>query len=312
MNKELIYGCMGLGGEWDDKQPTKEDYLQAEKAIEAALETGIRFFDHADIYKLGKSEQVFGQVLKNNPGLREKITVQSKAGICYHEGMERSNIYDLSKGYLLKQVDGILQRLNTEYLDIFLLHRPDPLMRPSEIAETFAELKQAGKVRAFGVSNMSVAQITLLQNNLDEPLVTNQIQLSLGHALLLDSAVLVNRINSVDYNGVDGMLEYAQTNNLSIQAWSAMDGGRFTGNFDLVSAEDKRTINLIRQLAEKYGTTASAIVLAWLYKIPGNIQPVIGTTNPERIRECKDATSIELAKEDWYDLWIAARGQRIP
>lgn len=312
MKKELIYGCMGLGGDWDDNPPSKEDYKLAEQAIEAALGIGISHFDHADIYKLGKSERVFGEVLKTNPGLRDKIKLQSKAGICYHNGIEMSNIYNLSKPYLLKQVDGILKRLHTDYLDVFLLHRPDPLMNASEIAETFYDLKQQGKVKAFGVSNMSVAQIQLLQNYIQEPLEANQVQLSLGHALMIDSGVLVNRVNTVDYNGVDGMLEYAQLNRLTIQAWGAMDGGRFSGNFELATNEDKRTIQLVRELAEKYDATPSSLVLAWLFMIPGHIQPVIGTTNIERIRECERATTLELSKDDWYDMWIAARGQRIP
>jgi len=159
---------------------------------------------------------------------------------------------------------------------------------------------------------MSLHQIKLIQKYCDEPLIANQIQLSLGHSLVLDSGVLVNRINKIDYNGVEGLLEYAQTHDLAIQAYGSLDGGRFTGNFDLAPNKDKKTIQLVHQLAEKYHTTAASIVLSWLLKIPGTIQPVIGTTNPKRIAACKDAVTIELSRTDWYNLWISARGQRIP
>ena len=312
MKKELIYGCMGLGGDWDSNPLTKQDFIIAEKAIEVALEIGINFFDHADIYKLGKSEIVFGELLKNNSSLRNKIKLQSKAGICYHEGKEQSNIYNLSKQYILKQVDAILKRLHTDYLDVLLLHRPDPLLDPEEIADAFTTLQKSGKVGKFGVSNMSVSQIKLIQKHYNEPLVANQIQLSLGHSMVIEAGVLVNRINEINYTGVEGLLEYTQDNNMAIQAYSSLDGGRFTGSIELASVEDKKTIKLLNLLAEKYDTTSSAIVLAWLFKIPGNVQPIIGTSNTERIKACKDAIDINLSREDWYNLWIMARGKKIP
>ncbi|HHC79017.1 MAG TPA: aldo/keto reductase [Flavobacteriia bacterium] len=310
--KELIYGCMGLGGGWNNKPLTSDDFKLAENAIEAALEIGITNFDHADIYTLGKAELVFGQVLKAKPALRDKITLQSKAGICYHKGVMNSSIYDLSKTYLLQQVDNILKRLQTDYLDVFMLHRPDALMNPEEIADAFRALKKAGKVKRFGVSNMSLHQIDFIQKQCDDPLVVNQIELSLGHSLLIDSGILVNRVNTQDFNGIEGLLEYTQSNNITIQAYSPLMGGRFTGNNNLAAKEDKKIIELINQLAEKYNTTASAVLLAWVMKIPGNIQPVIGTTNPQRIAACKDAVTIELSRLDWYNLWITARGEKIP
>ena len=266
----------------------------------------------ADIYTKGKAELVFGKILKANPSLRDKIILQSKAGIRYHEGLMNSSIYDLSKKYLLQQVDIILKRLQTDYLDVFMLHRPDPLMNPEEIADTFRELKKSGKVKKFGVSNMSMYQIEFIQKNCDDPLVANQIQLSLGHSLLVDSGILANRVNIPDFNGVEGLLEYTQSNNLAIQAYSPLMGGRFSGNDQLASNEDKKTIELVDQMAEKYNTSASSILLAWVMKIPGNIQPIVGTTNPKRIAECKDAVSIELSRLDWYNLWITARGEKIP
>ena len=303
---------MGLGGDWTSSPLTANDLKIAKKAMEAALEIGINYFDHADIYTLGKAETVFGELLRNNSTLRDKIILQSKAGILLHEGLLNSNIYNSNKEYLMNQVDVILKRLQTDYLDVFMIHRPDPLINPEEIAETFSALKKSGKVKSFGVSNMSIHQIQLLQNYFEEPLVANQIQLSLGHSLVIDTGVLVNRVNKVDYNGVEGLLEYGQMNNLAIQAYGSLAGGRFTGNFELASAADKKTIQLVEEMAEKYQTTTAAIVLAWLFKIPGNIQPIIGTTNPQRIMACKDATTVELSRLDWYNLWITARGERIP
>lgn len=312
LEKQLIYGCMGLGGDWEAGSLTKADVVIAEKAIEAALEIGVNYFDHADIYKGGRSEEVFGKILRNKPELREKILLQSKAGIKHHQGVLKSNIYDTGKEYLTRQVEEILDRLNTDYLDVFMVHRPDPLMPPAELAETFESLKASGKVKQFGVSNMSKHQIELIQNFYNEPLVANQIQLSLGHTLVFDSGVLVNRINNIDYNGVEGLLEYAQMNNLAIQCWGSLDSGRFTGNYELASADDKRTIEFVNQLSEKYKTTKEAIVLAWLLNVPAIIQPIIGTKNPQRILACKDAMTIELTRKEWYDLWILARGNRIP
>ncbi len=312
MKKQLLYGCMGLGGDWESTAITKEDIKVAHKAVEAALEAGISYFDHADIYKAGKAELVFGEVLKERPALREKLVLQSKAGIRHHQAALKSNLYDASKSYLLNQVDAILDRLNTDYLDVFMVHRPDPLMEPEELAATFAQLNESGKVKHFGVSNMSQRQIEFIQHYLKEPLVANQIQLSLGHTPVLDAGVLVNRINQVDYNGVDGLFEYAQMNSLAIQCWGSLDGGRFTGNYQLASKEDKKTIDYIAELAEEHGTSKESIVLAWLLRLPAIMQPIIGTKNPVRIIACKDAMDVSMSREEWYNLWILARANRIP
>ena len=303
---------MGLGGSWDNSPPSADDFRLAENVVEAALEAGINYFDHADIYTLGNAETVFGELLKNNSSLRTKIILQSKAGICLHEGVLNSSIYDSSGTYLTQQVEAILKRLHTDYLDVFMLHRPDALMNPKEVGATFNALKKAGKVKRFGVSNMSVSQIQAIQKYCDEPLVANQIQLSLGHSLVLDSGVLVNTKNEIDFNGVEGLLEYGQANKLSIQAYGSLDGGRFTGNVSLITDDDKNTITLINELAEKYNTTSASISLAWLFKIPGTIQPIIGSTNSKRIAACKDATTIDLSRLDWYNLWITARGEKLP
>lgn len=303
---------MGLGGDWNANAITNEDIKKAEIAIDAALEIGITYFDHADIYTLGKAETVFGKVLQKRTSLREKILLQSKAGIRLNEGFGNSNIYNASKTYLINQVDLMLKRLQTDYLDVFMLHRPDPLIHPEEVASTFRALKETGKVKKFGLSNMSLHQINAIQNLCDEPLIANQIELSLAHSLLIDTGVLVNRTNDQDYNGVEGLLEYMQENKMAIQAYSALAGGKYTGNTKLALEKDKKTIDVLNETADKYSTTSASILLAWLFKIPGTIQPIVGTTNPDRIRACKDAIAIDLSREDWYNLWISARGENLP
>jgi len=312
-NNSLIYGCMGLGGGWKSTTLTAEDEKIAEKAIFAALEIGITTFDHADIYAYGKAEEVFGRVLKNHPDLRERIIIQSKTGICLHQGPNNSNYYNLSKEYIINQVHSILQRLQTEYLDALLLHRPDSLMVASEIAETFDFLKTRGLVRHFGVSNMSVEQVRLIQHYMDEPLIANQLRLSLGHSLMLNTGVSINTDMIAYDGGMHGMLEYCQLNHMAIQAWSPLHKGLFTRNpDDLPEGAEKETSKLLVRIAGKYGVSPSTIMLAWLFRIPCTIQPIIGTTQPDRIRNYKDACTLQISSEDWYHLWITARGNSLP
>ena len=202
----LIYGCMGLGGGWNADPVTRDDERNAAAAIHAALETGIDTFDHADIYTFGKAEEVFGRVLKSEPGLREKMIVQSKVGIHLRRGPKNANTYNFSREYILQQVHIMVTRLGTGYLDMLLLHRPDSLMNAAEVAETFHALRKEGLVRNFGVSNMNIHQIQLIQKFWTEPLAANQLQLSLGHSLVLDMGVSVNtRLIPYD-SGMQGML----------------------------------------------------------------------------------------------------------
>lgn len=310
--KQLIYGCMNLGGGWDTNAITNNDIIEAEKAIETAVVNGITFFDHADIYKIGKSEQVFGKLLAQNSALRTKIIIQTKAGIRYHEGKLNSSIYDFSKAYLIQQVEKSLKQLHTDYLDVFMLHRPDILINPEELAETFSELKTSGKVNHFAVSNMSTPQIKHMQSYLDEPLLANQIQLSLGHTMLLDAEVSVNRYDKIVNTGVEDLLQYAQKQQMTIQVWGSLDNGRFTGNTFKQQEGDEKVIDFVQLLSEKYNVSKEAIVLAWLFKIPANIQPVIGTTNTKRIEACAQALTLELSREDWYNLWILKRDTKLP
>lgn len=310
--KQLIYGCMHLGGGWDQEPITANDMYVAEKAIYTALESGIRIFDHADIYTFGKAQIVFGNILKNDPDLRSKIILQSKTGIVIGGGPDNSNIYNLSGKYIQQQVEIILNQLQTEYLDVLLLHRPDALMLGEEIADTFLQLQNKGTVKYFGVSNMSLAQFKHVSHYWKQPLIANQIQLSLDHSQLLYNLATVNTQES-KYDATDGILFNSIEQKYALQAWGALDKGKYTeGQHDTFSAHENATAKLVQHLAEKYATNTYAVVLAWLLHIPGIIQPVIGTTKPNRIQACADAMQLKLSHEDWYCLWLTARHTQLP
>jgi predicted oxidoreductase len=312
-NKNIILGCMGFGGGWNENPISKEDEIQAQQTIETALELGIKKFDHADIYTFGKAEEVFGRILQKDPSLRSKMSIQTKAGIMLGKGHNGSNIYNNSKEYIINQVQASIKRLHIDYLDSFLIHRPDPLLDGEEIAETFDFLKKSGLVKTFGVSNMSVEQIKYIQKYWEEPLIANQIQFSLGHSSLIDMGVHVNTENIKYDSGLSGMLEYCKTNKMTIQAWGSLDGGRFSGKAaPTLTKNDEDTISLVNKLSGKYEVSTSAIVLAWILALPISIHPIIGTINSSRIKDCNEALTIQLNREDWYDLWIAAKGVSLP
>lgn len=311
---ELVFGCMGLGGGWD-RQPIEPAHVkQTHEAVEAALASGINMFDHADIYTFGKAETVFGQVLKEKPGLREEIIIQSKCGIRF--GDQASGLptrYDFSKSYILDSVDGILSRLGIEHLDILLLHRPDPLMDPSEVGEAFHQLKASGKVRSFGVSNMSAGQIRLLQQHTDEKIIVNQLEMSLHKIGWLDTGVHVNQEAARQNTFPEGTLEYCQMENIQIQSWGSLAKGLYSGkNIENESESVKNTAALVQKLAEEKQTTPEAIVLAWLMRHPAGIQPVIGTANPDRIKASADAVTVTLTRDEWYTLYVSSRGVNLP
>ncbi|PAE29328.1 aldo/keto reductase [Paenibacillus sp. 7884-2] len=310
----LILGCMGFGGDRDQTAYTKEDILKTEKAIDAALSHGITMFDHADIYNMGKAEKVFGEILKSRPELRENIVLQSKCGIRFADGKNPGR-YDFSKDYILNSVDGILNRLNTEYLDILLLHRPDPIMEPEEVAEAFETLKRSGKVRHFGVSNMSASQIQFLNAYCSEPMIVNQLNMSLQQVDWLEQGVLVNQKEGAGVNFPDGTIEYCRLANVQIQAWSPLANGIYSGrSIDNPSESELATIELMKKLALEKETSAEAIVLGWLMRHPAMVQPVIGTTNPDRITKCQDAIqqAETMTREEWYSLYTASRGNKLP
>jgi predicted oxidoreductase len=310
----LVLGCMPFGGGWNRNPITDADVLKAEQAVDAALSIGISMFDHANIYTMGKAEATFGAILKRRPDLRERIVIQSKCGIRLAEDAVPTR-FDFSKTHILEAVDGILQRLSVEYLDILLLHRPDALMEPDEVAEAFGTLKAAGKVRYFGVSNMSAGQIQFLQRALPDQIAVNQLEMSLAHLDWLDQGIHVNQTAGTTVNFAEGLLEYCQMANIQVQAWGPLAQGRFSGRAVADEPDNiKQTAELVKQLATAKETTPEAIVLGWLMRHPALIQPVIGTMNVDRIRACQDAErqAQAMTREEWYTLYVRARGKNMP
>ncbi|MFF3249293.1 aldo/keto reductase family oxidoreductase [Streptomyces sp. NPDC002870] len=307
----LLYGCMGLGGSWDTEPYGAQEIAQAEAVIEAALDCGITTFDHADIYRHGKAEAVFGEVLARAPQLRERIVVQTKCGIRLAKG-DRPGVYDLRGENIIRRAQESLNRLRTDFLDVLLLHRPDPLADPGDIAEALMSLHRQGMVRRFGVSNMGAAQIAHLQAHLDVPLMANQLEMSLHQRDWLEAGVLVNTPAAAANGFPFGTIEFCQANGLRLQAWGALAQGRFTGR--QATAAEQATAQLVTSLAAAKGTTPETILLWWLQRHPARIAPVVGSTRPERIRACRDAAQHDpdLSHEEWYDLWLTARGAPLP
>lgn len=287
-------GCMRIAG---------MSGSQIDTLVHAALDEGINFFDHADIYGGGKSEEIFGAFLGENKGLREKMFIQSKCAI--HDGM-----YDFSGDYIRKSVDGILKRLKVDYIDSLLLHRPDPLMDPEEVGEVFDELEKSGKVRHFGVSNMNRFQIELLQSGLSQKLWADQLQLSLAHTALIDEGINVNTKFDGGVMRGGGTLEYCRLKGMAVQTWSPLQKGFFGGVFlgDPAYADLGRELEA---LAQKYGVGADTIAYAWLLRYPARMQVVLGTTNPDRVKSAAKAAEIQLTRSEWYALYRAA-GNTLP
>ncbi|MFI8823703.1 aldo/keto reductase family oxidoreductase [Streptomyces sp. NPDC053431] len=307
----VLLGCMGLGGSWDPSPYSPADVDAAEAVITAALESGITAFDHADIYRHGKAEAVFGEVLARTPGLRERITLQSKCGIRLADG-DRPGLYDLRGPTIVRKVEKSLTRLRTDFLDVLLLHRPDPLADPAEVAEALESLHRQGIVRRFGVSNMNAAQIGRLQAHLGLPLVANQLEMSLLRRDWLEDGVLVNTPASAGVGFPAGTVEHCLDRGIALQAWGPLAQGRYTGRQQ--TPEEYATAELVAELAKAKGTTPETIVLWWLRRHPARVSPVVGTTDPGRIRACRDAAvdAPDLDHEEWYRLWITARGAALP
>jgi len=309
---QLLYGCMGLGGEWSPGPVTANAIDQAAAAVDAALSIGVSVFDHADIYRFGKAERAFGEVLKRSPGLRERIEIQTKCGI----RLEPDHApYDLDRASIVTRVDDSLARLGVDYVDTLLLHRPDPLLEPAEVAVAVAALHAAGKIRRLGVSNMSGQQIAFLQREIDLPIVVNQLELSLLRHDWVDSTVLVNHPDAAANTFVHGTLEYCGSNNVRLQAWGALAQGRYSGApVAARTAAEVAASALVQQLAEAKNTTREAIVLGWLMRHPANIDPVLGSTDPHRIAACADAgnQAAIMTRDEWFALYVAARGRPLP
>ncbi|CAH6979882.1 Aldo/keto reductase [Vibrio chagasii] len=309
---QIAYGCMGLGGGWNDNPVTTADVAQTRSVIDTALESGINLFDHADIYTFSKAEQAFGQALQQAPELRDQMFIQSKCGIRF-EGEGNVGRYDFSADWVSQSVEGILKRLNTEKLDVLLLHRPDPLMDLDELARTLENLKVQGKVDFAGVSNMNSLQIQYLQSALGQPIVANQVEMSLAKLDWLNDGVMINSQGHHQSDFAAGTLEHCQMNNIQLQAWGCLAQGRFAEQGLYSEHENvKKTTHYVAQLANQYGVESEAIVLAFLLRHPAGIQPVIGTTNLERIKATAVATQINLTREEWYNLYVYSRGQALP
>ncbi|MFD4116751.1 aldo/keto reductase family oxidoreductase [Streptomyces niveus] len=307
----LLYGCMGLGGAWDTTPYGPGDIDAAEAAVQAALDIGITTFDHADIYRHGKSEAVFGEVLSRTPALRERVVLQTKCGIRLADG-DRPGIYDLRASSIVRRVEESLTRLRTDVIDVLLLHRPDPLADPDEVAGALTSLHEQGLVRRFGVSNMGGAQIAQLKSALGLPLVANQLEMSLQRRDWVEAGVLVNTPAAAGLGYPLGTTEYCRANGIALQAWGALAQGRYTGREE--TPDEVATARLVASLAEAKNTTPETILLWWLRRHPAGIAPVVGSARPERIRACADAAvrEPELSHEEWYDLWLTARGAPLP
>lgn len=279
---------------------------EIEQLIRTALDEGINFFDHADIYGQGRSEELFAEAIQMNSSIREKMIIQSKCGI---KGQE--NYFDFSKGHILDSVDGILKRLQTDYLDLLLLHRPDPLMEPEEVAEAFEVLHSSGKVKYFGVSNHNPAQIELLQKYTSHKLVVNQVQLSIAHTLMIDAGISLNMNIDQAINRDSSVLEYCRLHDIQLQAWSPFQNGFFEGPF-LGDLEKFAELNkVIDDIAAHYHVTNTAIATAWITRHPANIQVVLGTTNLQRLKDACAGADIKLTRKEWYDIYKAA-GNMVP
>lgn len=309
----IAYGCMHLSRAWNDEDITAAEISNATVAVNTAVESGITLFDHADIYARGKSERLFGEVLRANPGLRDSIVLQSKCGIRFagDPNADSPGRYDFSREHLLRSVEGSLRRLGTGHLDLLLLHRPDPLAQPEEVAGAFDELQRSGKVRHFGVSNHSAAQISLLRKYVAQPLVANQIELSLLHHHPVSEGILVNVPGGASARAA-GLLDYCREHAILVQAWAPLASGKFSAPPDGMTEPMRSAAALVQAMAREYGASAEAILTAWLLRHPAGIQPVVGTTDPARLKAACAADGLPLTREQWYALLTAMRGQAVP
>ncbi len=282
-------GCMRMGG-LDEKR--------VDAIMDCALENGINFYDHADIYGGGRSEKLFGDYLARHPGIRDKILVQTKCAI--HNGQ-----YDFSKEHILSSVEGSLKRLGLDYVDTLLLHRPDTLMEPEEVAEAFDILHSSGKVRHFGVSNHNMMQIELLKTAVKQPIFINQLQFSVTEAGMVTSGMNVNMKNADSVMHDGGFLEYSRIKNITIQTWSPFQYGFFRGNF--VDNDKFPELNdTLAKIGEKYALSKTGVAAAWILRHPAKMQLIAGTMNPEHLSEICKAADITLTRSEWYEIYTAA------
>ena len=294
----IIMGCMRIGS-----LTGKE----LENLIRTYLDKGVNFFDHADIYGGGECEKAFGKAVNLRSSVRDHMIIQGKCAIRKENG---KSYYDFSKAHILLSVDAILERLKTDYLDVLLLHRPDSLMEPAEVSEAFCRLKEAGKVRYFGLSNANTMQIELLQKSCTEKLLFDQVQIGLGHTNIFDSGIAMNTDLRQGIDSTGSLLEYTRLKGITLQAWSPLQYGMFKGVIlnDPAYEELNKTL---AALAEKYHTTKAAIAIAWILRHPACIQVICGSAKQVHVWEYCEAADIQLSRAEWYALYQAA-GNTIP
>ena len=286
---EIVLGCMRIN---------KVSYKEAEKAVMTSLEKNINFFDHADIYGKGDSEKIFGKILENNNIKRDNIIIQTKCGI-------RNGFFDFSKEHIINSVNKSLESLKIDYVDTLLLHRPDTLFEPEEVAEAFNKLYNDGKVKYFGVSNQTPIQIDLLQKYLNHKLIINQLQFGIMHTGMINHSLNMNMKNDSSINRDSCILEYSRLKDMTIQAWSPFQYGFFEGVF--IGNEKFKSLNdVIDKFSEKYNVTPNAIATAWILRHPAKMQVIIGTMNSKRISDISKASNIILSREDWCEIYRAA------
>jgi predicted oxidoreductase len=307
----LILGCMNLGGGWNDNPVASKDISQALGLVTKALEVGINVVDLADIYTFGKAEKTMGELFKRERSLRHHLILQSKIGIKLPPAFDLCH-YDLSGDWITESVNASIKRLHDNNLDILFLHRPDPLMQLDETANALMKLHEQGKFEYLAVSNMHAGQIAYLQSAIEVPIIANQLEMSLASYDFIEDGITVNMPINANNGFPRGTLEYCQQAGVQLQAWGAMAQGRFAAPSDANSENTNSTAILVQQLANEYGVDTNAIVLAWLMRHPANIQPVLGTTNSERLASAQKAMDIHLSRQQWYSLFESIRGQSVP
>lgn len=287
----------------------------AAKVLDTVADNGVNFIDSADIYGNGKSEEIFGQALKKASVKREDLIIQSKGGIVLDSKRSHGDLvfgqrYDFDKQHLLDAVDGILQRMGIDYLDFFLLHRPDPLMEPDQVAAAFDELQAAGKVRHFGVSNCNPMQVDLIQSAVSQRLMVNQLQFGVMHTGAIDFGLHVNMSDAGSVNHDGEMIEYSRLHNMTIQAWSPYQYGMFEGPF-IDNPKFPELNAKLQELADAKGVTKNAIATAWILRHPANMQVILGSMNQDHLKESIAGADVKLTKQEWYDTYFAA-GNTLP
>ena len=284
---------------------------EAVKVLETAHETGINYIDSADVYGHGKSEEIFGEALQKSSLKRDDFYIQSKTGIYENPELDyKTTRYDFSKKYLINAVDGILSRMRIDYLDSLLLHRPDALMDPAEIAAAFDELQRDGKVRHFGVSNFNPMQVDLLQSGVSQRLLINQLQLSVMHTGPIDFNIHTNMTDERSIDHDRGVLDYSRLHNMTVQAWSPFQYGQIQGNF-IGNPKFPEVNEALQKVADQKGVSKNAVAAAWILRHPANTQVIIGTMTPAHIIDSAKGADISLTAQEWYDIYLAA-GNDLP